>query len=144
MPRYTGGVIRRARVGDEEALLALAADFATSFRVEATAFGEAFAELITSPATYLAVAEVNGEVVGYALAFEHPTFYANGRVAWVEEIAVRDDHRRMGVGRMLMQSAEAWATERACRLIALATRRAAEFYRALGYEESATYFRKML
>ena len=29
-------------------------------------------------------------------------------------------------------------------LIALATRRAAPFYRALGYEESAAYFRKVL
>jgi hypothetical protein len=28
--------------------------------------------------------------------------------------------------------------------VALATRRAAPFYRALGYEDSATYFRKVL
>ena len=31
-----------------------------------------------------------------------------------------------------------------CALVALATRRAAPFYRAAGYEESATYFRKVL
>ena len=31
-----------------------------------------------------------------------------------------------------------------CILIALATRRAAPFYRALGYAESAVYFRKVL
>ena len=29
-------------------------------------------------------------------------------------------------------------------VVALATRRAAPFYRALGYEESAIYFRKIL
>jgi hypothetical protein len=29
-------------------------------------------------------------------------------------------------------------------LVALASRRAADFYRALGYEESAVYFRKVL
>ena len=33
---------------------------------------------------------------------------------------------------------------RDCALVALATRRAAPFYRALGYEESAVYFRKIL
>jgi hypothetical protein len=33
---------------------------------------------------------------------------------------------------------------RDCGLIALATRRAAPFYRALGFEESAVYFRRIL
>jgi hypothetical protein len=37
-----------------------------------------------------------------------------------------------------------WAAVRDCALVALATRRAAPFYRALGYEESAVYFRKIL
>jgi hypothetical protein len=31
-----------------------------------------------------------------------------------------------------------------CTLVALATRRAAPFYRALGYQDSAVYFRKVL
>jgi ribosomal protein S18 acetylase RimI-like enzyme len=39
---------------------------------------------------------------------------------------------------------ERWAAEQGCALVALATRRAAPFYRALGYEDSATYFRKVL
>jgi hypothetical protein len=43
-----------------------------------------------------------------------------------------------------MQGIEAWAKQREARLIALATRRAASFYKALGYEESASYFRKIL
>jgi hypothetical protein len=36
------------------------------------------------------------------------------------------------------------AATRDCALVALATRRAAPFYHALGYEESAVYFRKIL
>jgi hypothetical protein len=43
----------------------------------------------------------------------------------------------------LMSAFEQWAAAQGCALIALATRRAAPFYRALGYEESATYFRKV-
>jgi GNAT superfamily N-acetyltransferase len=71
-------------------------------------------------------------------------FYANGPVAWVEEVFVRGQHRGCGVGRALMSAYEQWAISRDCALVALATRRAAPFYRALGYEESALYHRKIL
>ena len=47
-------------------------------------------------------------------------------------------------GRALMDGFEEWAAQRDCALVALAARRAAPFYRALGYEESAVYFRKLL
>ena len=43
-----------------------------------------------------------------------------------------------------MEAFEAWAKEREVKQIALATRRASDFYKALGYEESAVYFRKLL
>ncbi len=84
------------------------------------------------------------EYAGYLLGFRHLTFYANGPVAWVEEVVVRDRDRRRGVGRMLMDAFEEWAAGEGCALVALATRRAAPFYRDLDYEESATYFRKLL
>jgi GNAT superfamily N-acetyltransferase len=82
--------------------------------------------------------------VGYLLGFDHPTFYANGRVAWVEELMVGEAWRRQRVGASLMRAFEDWARGRGCRLVALATRRAAAFYTATGYEESATFFRKLL
>ena len=43
-----------------------------------------------------------------------------------------------------MDAFERWAAGDGCALVALATRRAAPFYRDLGYEESASYFRKLL
>jgi hypothetical protein len=43
-----------------------------------------------------------------------------------------------------MEAFEGWAAAGGCALVALATRRAAPFYRALGYQESAAYFRKAL
>jgi hypothetical protein len=43
-----------------------------------------------------------------------------------------------------MSAFEQWAADRGYVLVALATRRAAPFYRALGYEESAIYHRKVL
>ena len=82
--------------------------------------------------------------MGYLLGFVHPAFFANGPVAWVEEVLVRPEYRGRGAGRALMSAFEQHAAGRDCRLVALATRRAAAFYRALGYQESAVYFRKVL
>ncbi len=93
---------------------------------------------------HLAVAQSSEMIIGYVLGTAHPTFYASGNVAWVEEIMVKEDQRRKGVGKLLMAELETWAVSKNCRLIALATRRAAGFYQSLDYSESATYFRKVM
>jgi GNAT superfamily N-acetyltransferase len=85
----------------------------------------------------------DGELVGYLLGFRHLTFYANGPVGWVEEILVRSGRRESGIGRALMTAFEDWAATGNCALVALATRRAKPFYLAIGYQESATYLRKL-
>ena len=137
--------LRRAEPQDGPALFLLARAFATSFVVEQAAFDGTFAELLTQEAAFLAVAETSeGQVIGYVLGFDHFTFFANGRVAWIEEIMVGTEARRQGIGRQLMATFETWAQGREVKLIALATRRAEGFYQALGYEESASYFRKCL
>jgi GNAT superfamily N-acetyltransferase len=136
--------IRRADPKDSEAVLALAQAFATSFEVQPESFTRSFAAVFNAPEAFLAVAEEAEVVIGYLLGFMHPAFYANGPVAWVEEVMVSPAHRGRGVGRVLMECMEEWAKSMGCPLIALATRRAAPFYAALGYEESAAYFRKLL
>jgi GNAT superfamily N-acetyltransferase len=136
--------IRPAVLSDSDALFALAKALATSFTVERPAFESSFSALLQSQDAFIAVATDGSQVVGYVLGFDHPTFYANGRVAWVEELMVSETVRRQGVGRQLMESFEQWARSRQSKLIALATRRAAEFYKGIGYDESATYFRKLL
>ena len=65
-------------------------------------------------------------------------------MGWVEEVLVTETDRGQGTGRALMGAFEAWAADHGCALVALATRRAAPFYRALGYEESAAYYRRLL
>ena len=100
--------------------------------------------LTASQDACLLVAAAGGDCVGYVLGFRHLTFYANGPVGWVEEILVRPECRGRGLGRALMSAFEQWATEQDCTLVALATRRAAPFYRALGYKDSAAYLRKVL
>ncbi len=101
-------IIRRAKPDDKPALLRLAQDFATSFAVEQAAFERSFDALLTHPEAFLAVAEVNGEAAGYVLGFDHLTFFANGRAAWIEEIVVSQTFRRQGAGRKLTEAFEAW------------------------------------
>ena len=136
--------IRCAVESDADRLFELVEAFATSFRPERPAFDESFQQLIHDDSALLMVAEERQSVVGYLLGFEHRTFFANGKVAWVEELMVAEDHRRKGTGRALVRGIEEWARARGSKLVALATRRAASFYLALGYAESATYFRKLL
>jgi len=143
MPEWQGE-IRQAGAGDADSVAALAAELAMSFQFSEEAFRASYPALLASEGACLLLAVDGRENLGYLLGFRHLTFYANGPVGWVEEVVVRRQARGLGIGRLLMSAFEQWAAERGCALVALATRRAAPFYNALGYEESATYFRKLL
>jgi GNAT superfamily N-acetyltransferase len=136
-------VVRVAVPDDRDDVWPLARDFATSFRPERAAFDESFATLLSAADTLLLVAELPGQGVGgYLLANSHTTFLTNGPVAWVEEVMVAESARRTGVGRRLMDRAEDWAQSIGAAYLALASRRAGTFYQALGYEDSATFYKK--
>ena len=139
-----GCTIRRASADDAEELFSLVTQFATSFRPERAAFDVSLKALLADEAACVLVAEHQGRVIGSCLGFDHYAFYANGRVSWVEEVMVEPECRRHGVGRKLMAAFESWAKSRGSKLVGLATRRAAPFYAALGYEESAVFFRKLM
>jgi GNAT superfamily N-acetyltransferase len=136
--------IRPAGAADAQEVAVLAGQLARSFAFSREAFDRAYPELIAARDACLLVAADGDQRAGYLLGFRHLTFYANGPVGWVEEVLVRDGERGRGVGRALMSEFERWAADQGCALVALATRRAAPFYQALGYDESATYFRKVL
>jgi GNAT superfamily N-acetyltransferase len=136
--------VRSATSEDAQEVFALTKDFATSFRPEFDAFATAFELLRNQDDALLLVPDESGRLLGYLLGFDHFALFANGRVSWVEEIMVREDRRRQRVGADLMAHFEPWTESRGSKLVALATRRAAGFYTALGYEDSATYFRKIL
>lgn len=139
-------IIRPAEARDREAIWPLARDFATSLTPRRARFDLAFDAVLGGTNALLLVAEVPGPrvVIGYLMAFRHVTFFANGPVVWVEELMVAKQARRSGVGRALMEQAERWSESSGATYLALATRRAADFYLALGYRESATFFRKLL
>jgi GNAT superfamily N-acetyltransferase len=137
--------IRLAAAEDVEQLWPLVQDFAFSNHPERSAFKHSFNELLERSDTLVLVAVTNmSALVGYLLGSYHGTFFANGPVAWIEELMVGESSRRQGVATKLMSAAEEWARTIPTPYISLASRRAGDFYLRIGYEESATYFRKTL
>lgn len=132
-----------AKSSDSDQIWLLVRDFAFSYEPERSPFERSLAELLERPDALLLVAERNGTtIVGYLMASYHGTFLANGPVAWIEEVMVSEPARRQGVGSSLMAAAEAWAERVPTAYIALASRRAGDFYVRTGYEDSASFFRK--
>ncbi len=137
--------IRPAAAEDMEQLWPLVQDFAVSYQPERSAFTRTFSDLLERSDTLVLVAVANtSAIVGYLLGSYHGTFFANGPVAWIEELMVGESSRHQGVATKLMSAAEEWARSISTAYIALASRRAGDFYLGIGYDGSATYFRKTL
>ncbi len=136
--------IREAAAEDVDAVWPLARDLATSYEVDHDTYATILTRLVREPTVVLLVATDDGAVVGYLLGQRHATFHAGGPVIWVEEVMVAEARRGAGVGRALMEAVEERARASGAAYVALATRRAADFYTALGYRESATYFKKSI
>lgn len=143
MEGATGVKIRLAAAEDGQQVFPLARAMATSFAVDHASFSVAFAGVLTSDDAVVLVAEDGDEIVGYLLGFDHMAFYANGRVAYIEEVAVADERQGQRIGYRLMEAFEEWARARAAVLVTVATRRAAAFYLSVGYEETAALYRKI-
>ena len=137
--------IRPATTEDVEQLWPLVTEFASSYRPESRAFAQSFTDLVGRSDTLIMVGVANtSAIVGYLLGSYHGTFFANAPVAWIEELMVSETARSQGVATKLMASAEQWARSIPAAHIAVASRRAGDFYVRIGYEESATYYRKTL
>lgn len=137
-------IIRKATIDDKEEIFKLVKVFAVSFKTEYVSFNESIENIIDSKSSLLLVAEIDKKIIGYCLGFMHYTFYANGQVSWLEEIMIDEFFRRKSVGKMLVEEFEKWSKASGSKLVALATRRASNFYYTIGFEKSAEYFRKLL
>jgi GNAT superfamily N-acetyltransferase len=116
------GEVRPAEAGDLTAVACLAAELAQSFPFSPESFRASYPSLLADHGARLLLAGDGQETLGYLLGFRHLTFYANGPVAWVEEVVVRPGDRGRGVGGALMSAFEQWAEGQGCALVALATR----------------------
>jgi GNAT superfamily N-acetyltransferase len=89
------------------------------------------------------VADLDGRAVGWVHVLFAEYVEAEAFVV-IGGLVVDKGHRRLGVGRALMDRAENWATERGCSMVRLtssATRNAAHrFYESVGYTNIKTQY----
>ena len=132
--------IRRLGTGDEAVIATLAQEGA-SFDIEgrghprASIGRAAVADYLADEQVLHWVAEDDGSVVGHLLCYVQRRRAGDPFQLLLYEIGVREDYRRLGVGRSLLGEMEAWMAEnRVATVWVLADNDAAEaFYAACGF-----------
>jgi len=106
-----------------------------------------FAQLVTDNDSDVVLAEISGEIVGYAVLLHRraardmlvPRVYAH-----IENVGVASAHRREGIGRQLIAACVARARERGATSLELdcweANQEAIAFYSSIGMHVTRRYF----
>jgi GNAT superfamily N-acetyltransferase len=101
------------------------------------------AGILSRPDQAVFVAEVEERIAGWVHVFACPTVELD-LYAEVGSLVVDRDQRGRGIGKALMEKAEAWASERGIYEIRLRSnvlrREAHQFYEGLGYERIKSQF----
>jgi len=98
--------------------------------------------------TYLA--EQDGKAVGMIALYIVPQRGREDRMAQIAGLVVNEDCRGYGIGRLLVEQAEAWAVESGCRVLFLTGMNredrlgAHEFYERVGFKKFGYKFIKSL
>ena len=140
-------VIRRARLADVPAIVALLADDELSAAREDlsdplfSVYTNAFEAIDADPANFLAVGELAGLVVAtMQVTVLHGLSRRGSRRALIEAVRVSAEHRGAGLGGELVAWAIELARERGCRVVQLTTDKrrtgAHRFYARLGFVAS--------
>jgi GNAT superfamily N-acetyltransferase len=99
-------------------------------------FVAALREAVEAGEIEVLVACTKGRVVGVAVLAYRLSFGAAGLFASIEDLYVRPDERRRGIGRALLEAVEKHCASRAVSYVEVQVEdeEAAAFYAALGYE----------
>ncbi len=137
--------VREARMGDYPAIARLCVQLGYACTSEQVA--PRLAVLGDRQDHAVFVAESAGEVVGWVHVYLSPLLERE-LLAEIGGLVVGDDHRGRGIGRMLLERAEAWTRGNGAHGVCLRSNvvreGAHEFYRRLGYEcvKTSHTFRK--
>ncbi|WBO68578.1 MULTISPECIES: GNAT family N-acetyltransferase [Streptomyces] len=138
-------IVRDAAASDGDDIYRLLSGFVTSYQPERAVFDAVtFPQIIEAAAAGRAeflVAEQDARVVGYLLAVRMPTLFAGGTVLELLELTVDTPVRGRGTGSALIRAAQTRAGEANDVEVTVPTRRAAGFYRDLGFQETAAYLK---
>ena len=133
-------VLRAARAADVPEIVALIRDLAAFEKLEAdVTFDEAdLARSLFGEPRYAEVtlAEVNGDVAGFALFFHSFSTFLGKPGLHLEDLFVRPEHRGAGIGKRLLAHLARLAVDRGCGRLEWTVldwnERAISFYRGLG------------
>ncbi len=131
-------IVRRLGVGDEQALAVVAAD-EIDFTGEAPSPPlrlEAASAYLSDPHVWHWHAESDGSPIGFLMAYVHRQRHGNQLHVMFDEIGVREEWRRHGVGRALVAALhEQMKSEKIAEVWVLADNPEARlFYESCGYE----------
>lgn len=98
--------------------------------------------LLIDQETALFIAEIENEIAGFILAINRETppipVFIPAHLALVTDIVVKNEFRRRGIGRLLVNKVHKWAETRAASAVELSVyafnQAAFEFYNNIGYE----------
>lgn len=140
--------VRRLGPGDEEIVRQLSIttvrfdEPAAPARERKPHTAESAREFLAIETNLQLVAFVGDEPVGLLLAYELIRRHGDGKMMFIYEIGVRDDHRRMGIGRALIEALQRICRERGVSRAFLTTGESNEpaiaFYEALGAARAGT------
>ena len=138
-----GYEVREATGEDGEEIHALARELAGAVgdaSPDEDAVRARLEELLDEPRARVFVAEAGDEVAGAVSLWIKPDLAHGDAVVEVPMLAVSEDHRRAGVGRLLMTRVREIAAENDASLVELVATRsnvaARDFYKALGFIEA--------
>ncbi len=97
-------------------------------------FAEQIARAIERGDLELLVAWVDGEPVGVTVLAFRPSISLGAPFASIEDLYVKPDARRRGVGRTLLEAVGERCKERGVSYVEVQTKEAAAFYMSLDYE----------
>jgi GNAT superfamily N-acetyltransferase len=138
--------VRSARSCDALALSALIAQL--GYILDAAAVS-ARLECYSDERSMVLIAERESEIVGFLSFHAIPLFHENANLGRITAMAIREDCRRQGVGRLLVQAAEEHAIRLSCSRIEVTSGDHREhdahlFYMAQGYSNDCRRFLKRL
>ena len=140
-------IVRKANLADVTRILELYEQLTEEVQdLSPEMVNRVFTEIDSSPRQELLVAEHEGLVVGTLFVQITPNL-SHGARPWavLENMVVDIRYRRQGTGRLLIEYAFARCREVGCYKVQLLSHKkrlgAHQFYRSLGFEESASGFR---
>lgn len=141
----TGVEVRAFTAADAEGMAPLMTDLGYP-----TTASEVIERISAMPADshHTLVAELAGKVVGFIGLVTLPVYEHPHPIGWILALSVSSDHRRQGIGKSLVEAAEAFYRQRGIADLrvhsSLQRSEAHEFYQSLGYDRTGYRFRKSI